>query len=132
MRSHFFIYLIILILFWNEGFTKTLEKSDAFITYIFDRKIRVVSPTQDGKDLHLIVDNRTLNTIVGHLEVYDSKGKKSNLAYISVKKDHSKSIKLPRFDNRRIFFVPDAPAFQEVELLLGKKIYEIPPQEEVR
>ena len=100
------------------------EKSDAFIVKIFDGRVLVLSPVKDDPNLSVIIENKTLVDIRGKIET----GRGEILNYVNILARGSQSLKLNRKNKERIFFIPQSPPFQRVELKLGNKPYEIPPQ----
>lgn len=100
------------------------EKSEAFLVTIFDRYVKVISPDKSYSQTSIIIENKTLSTIVGKIQ----KGK-SDLHFLTLEPQQTKSfqVKVPT-TNEPLLFVPMSPAAQEVQLLIGKKSYEIPPQ----
>lgn len=103
------------------------EKSEAFLVTIFDRYVKVISPDKSYSQTSIIIENKTLSTIVGKIQ----KGK-SDLYFLTLEPQQSKSfqVKIPATQGSQepLLFVPMSPASQEVQLLIGKKSYEIPPQ----
>jgi hypothetical protein len=104
------------------------ERSDAFIVRIFDEKVRVLSPQKFVPRLNVIVENKTLVKVIGHLS--DEKGKV--LSYLSISSGGHKSIELKVKKGNKVFFTSLSPPFQKVQLLLGKKAYAIPPEKEIK
>ena len=99
-------------------------KSDTFVVQINDRSMSVLSP-EKKKDLYsVIVENRSLSDQIGKFTV----GKKL-LKYVSVKSGKTETVEIENKTGRSVFFVPVSPAFQDVELLFGKKAYEVPSKE---
>lgn len=100
------------------------EKADAFIVKVNPRYFKVLSPVKVKKNIGLIVQNKSLVKLLGRLE--DDHGK--TLEILSVETGKSKSVEF-RFDkNKKYFFTPISPPFQKIELKLGEKSYEVPPQ----
>jgi hypothetical protein len=110
-----------LLLNFNVG---AYEKSDAFIVKIFDDKVKVLSPTVDDPNLSVIIENKTLVDIRGKIET----GRGEILNYVNIKSRASSSLELKRKNKEKIFFIQQSPPFQKVELKLGNRPYEIPPQ----
>ena len=48
------------------------------------------------------------------------------LKFVSIKSGLSEAVEIENKSAENVFFVPVSPAFQEVELVFGKKVYEIP------
>ncbi len=103
------------------------EKADAFIVKIYDAKVKVLSPVKDDPNLSVIIENKTLVDIRGKVET----GRGEILNYVKISPRSSASLELKKDKNNKrekIFFIPQSPPFQRVELRLGSKPYEIPPQ----
>ncbi|HXH30533.1 MAG TPA: hypothetical protein VNJ01_06955 [Bacteriovoracaceae bacterium] len=96
-------------------------KPESFIIQISDQSMNVLSPPAHRTTFSVIVDNRALTDQVGKFTVL---GK--NLKFISVKTGQTETIEIENKSSDPVVFVPVSPAFQEVELLFGKKAYEIP------
>ncbi len=100
------------------------EKADAFIVEALSGHYKVLSPVKVGDKISLIVVNQTLHKLRGKLQENTS----TDIAYLSISPGKSESIEF-RFDKAsKYYFVPLSPAFQEVELKIGEKSYEVPAQ----
>jgi hypothetical protein len=99
-------------------------KTELFIIQVMDRKMAVISPDKERKLFSVLVENRSLSDQVARFE---SRGKL--LKYISVPSGKSESVEIENTSGSPVTFVPVSPAFQEVELIFGKKAYEVPPKE---
>jgi len=120
MKKAWFLFFIIFVGFRGNAY----EKADAFIVKVYDTKVKVVSPVKDDPNLSVIIENKTLVDIRGKIET----GRGEILNYVNIKSRASTSLKLKRKDKEKIFFIPQSPPFQKVELKLGNRPYEIPPQ----
>ncbi len=98
--------------------------SEAFVVRLFNKRIVVISPKKFLPKTHVIIENKTLSKVIGKV------GPKigQNIQYVTIGPQSSESVELKVGKNEKIFFVPLAPAFQEVQLLAGKRRYEIPPK----
>lgn len=114
--------LILLFLLFSVH-AQAAEKSEAFLVTIFDRYVKVISPDRAYSETSIIIENKTLSTIVGKIQ----RGK-TDLHFLTLEPQHNKSFQVKVVGNEPLLFVPMAPASQEVQLLIGKKSYEIPPQ----
>ncbi|MFL5783622.1 MAG: hypothetical protein ACJ76H_03360 [Bacteriovoracaceae bacterium] len=101
-----------------------VPQSEMFIIQVMDRKMSVVSPDKERKLFSVLVENRSLSDQVARFE---TRGKL--LKYISVPSGKSESVEIENTSGSSVTFVPVSPAFQEVELVFGKKAYEVPPKE---
>lgn len=99
-------------------------KSEAFIIQIFDRSMKVVSPEKSRPLFSVIVENQSLSDQVGKFVV---NGK--ILKFVSVRSGKSTTVEIENKTASPVAFVPVSPAFQDVTLLFGKKVYEIPSKE---
>jgi hypothetical protein len=113
-----------LFLFLLPVIAQAAPQSEMFIIQVMDRKMSVVSPDKERKLFSVLVENRSLSDQVARFE---SRGKL--LKYISVPSGKSESIEIENTSGSPVTFVPVSPAFQEVELVFGKKAYEVPPKE---
>lgn len=104
--------------------TFAYQKADAFIITAHPGFYRVLSPTKIDKQIGLIVQNKSLVKIYGRLETDNSE----LIKMINVKPDQSVSITFDYSVNKKYFFIPLSPAFQEVELKRGETSYEVPAQ----
>ena len=96
---------------------------DAFKIELHDRKIRVEAPRTVSSQYAVIVENLSLNDVVGK---FHSAGK--DLKFVNVKAGLTRTVEFRHLGKGAVHFQPLAPAFQEVELTPGKKTYEIPSQ----
>ena len=103
----------------------TIWASGPFLVTIFDDKIRVVSPDRHSPHLHATFHNRAVSKIVGKVQTLGGRV----LDYINLNPGESRSISIGHIGKEAILYYPLAPAFQEVELIVGKATYEIPPQQ---
>ena len=98
--------------------------NEAFVIQIHDRSMSVVTPETKRTLFSVIVENRSMSDQVGK---FTSNGR--NLKFVSVKPGKSETVELENKTSSQVVFVPVSPAFQEVELIFGKKAYEIPSKE---
>ena len=100
------------------------EKADAFIIRVYDKRFKVLAPAKFKKDLNVIIENKTMVPLIGKLQTLKGRVLKN----LQLETNGFIAIKLRVEKHERIFFVPLSPAGQEVELIIGRKSYEIPPQ----
>lgn len=101
-----------------------IESLDGFLVEGLDTSFRVISPSKFKSKMEVIVDNKTMVKIVGRLSINH---KLTSYFYtISPGAYEKKIIELKQGDI--LHFIPISPPFQEVELIIGNKIYEIPPK----
>jgi hypothetical protein len=99
-------------------------KPETFVVQINDRSLSVNAPANKKNTFSVVVENRSLSDQLGKFIV---QGKL--LKYISVKSGQTESVEIENKSTTNVFFVPVSPAFQEAELIFGKKAYEIPSKE---
>ena len=118
-------FIALMILLQLSATAQAIESLDGFLVSAYDDRFRVVSPEKFKPTMEVIIENKTLVRLIGKLTVNNQT---ANVGYISVdsEKFQKANVKLKKGDI--LHFVPLTPAFQEVELVVGNKIYEIPPR----
>lgn len=101
-----------------------IESLDGFLVSAYDDRFKVVSPEKFKPTMEVIIENKTLVRLIGKLTI----NRDTSVSFISVdsEKFQKANVKLKKGDV--LHFVPLSPAFQEVELIVGNKNYEIPPK----
>ena len=114
----------ILILLQLSGHAFAIESLDGFLVSAYDDRFKVVSPEKFKPTMEVVIENKTLVRLVGKLTI----NKSTNASFLSVEsgKFQKANVKLKKGDV--LHFVPLSPSFQEVELIVGNKNYDIPPQ----
>ncbi len=82
------------------------------------------SPGKSRALFAVIIENHSLSDQVGKFMI---NGK--NVNYVSIASGKSETIEIENKSASNLVFMPMSPAFQEVELKFGKKVYEIPSKE---
>lgn len=100
------------------------ELQETFVVTLFDKYVKVVSPDKFHNKLSIIIENKSLVKVHGKVD-YDSA--KESL-FVAVFPNETRTVEISPEQNDKIVFIPQAPPFQEVELIFGRKSYEIPPQ----
>lgn len=100
------------------------EKADAFIVEALSGYYKVLSPVTINKKISLIVVNKTLHKLRGKLQ----RNGQEDLAFLTTAPGKSTSIEFEFDKSKKYHFIPLSPAFQEVELKIGEKSYEVPAQ----
>ncbi len=103
------------------GFVMAQTKPETFVVQLYDRSITVLSPEARKSLFSVLIENHSLSDQVGKFIV---NGK--ILKFVSVKTGSTEAIEIENKTGANVVFVPVSPAFQEVELIFGKKVYEIP------
>lgn len=101
-----------------------IESLDGFLVSAFDDRFKVVSPPQFKPNMEIIVENKTLVRLIGKVTVNNQK----SASFLSIDPEKYKRITVKLKKGDILHFVPLTPAFQEVELIVGNKTYEIPPK----
>ena len=97
--------------------------ADAFKVQIHDRSLRVEAPAKVGEQYAVIVENLSLTDAIGKFHAGNQ-----DLKFVNVKAGAVRSVEFRHKGKEVVKFQPMAPAFQEIELIAGKKPYEIPPK----
>lgn len=101
-----------------------VPSKDTFIIQLNDRSVNVY-PMEKKRVLYsVIVENRSLSDQIGKFMVAGKAVK-----FVSVKSGVSESVEIENKTNTNVIFVPVSPSFQDVELVFGKKAYEVPSKE---
>lgn len=121
MLKAFFGILFLLQLTSNALAIETL---DGFLVSAYDDRFKVISPEKFKPTMEVVIENKTLVRLIGKLVINHS----TNASFVSVEpeKFQKANVKLKKGDV--LHFVPLSPAFQEVELIVGNKNYDIPPK----
>ncbi len=101
------------------------ESADAFIVTIFDQSIKIVSPQKYTKKVSVTVNNKTLSNIRGKIV---NKKNDVTVKNLNVRAGKTLSVEIAIRKKGHFVFIPLSPAFQEVDLIVGNKAYEIPPK----
>ncbi len=124
MNTRLIYFLLVLILVPLFVQVNAIESLDGFLVESLDSSFRVISPQKFKPKMEIIVDNKTLVKLVGRLSINN---KPTNYFYTILPGSYEKKIiEIKKGDI--LHFVPISPPFQEVELIIGNKIYEIPPK----
>jgi hypothetical protein len=109
------------ILLCYSGLVVAEPKTDNFVIQIHDRSMSILSPEKKRPVFSALVENHSLSDQVGKFTV---NGKL--LKFVSVKSGQTEPVEIENKSPYNVVFVPVSPAFQEAELIFGKKAYEIP------
>ncbi|MBF0297594.1 MAG: hypothetical protein HQK51_02675 [Oligoflexia bacterium] len=122
------IFLIFSILHSQNTYSYELIKEypSSFTVTVYDRYIKVVSAEKASEAVEVVTDNKTLSKLLAKVETEDKK----TVFYLNIPSQSSKKINLNLANkNTKIIFTPLAPAFQEVKLVFGSKVYEVPARD---
>lgn len=97
--------------------------AEAFKIQVLDRRVVVQSPERVGATYSVEVQNSSLNDLVGKFHANGV-----DLKFVSVRAGASKVVEFKVTPKAVVAFQPLAPASQQVDLIVGKKTYEIPPK----
>lgn len=100
------------------------QSAKPFVIQVNDRSVQVSSSEVRRHIFSVIVENRSLSDQVAKFVMQGQ-----ILKYVSVKSGKSETVEIENKSTHPVFFVPVSPAFQEVELIFGKKAYEVPSKE---
>lgn len=109
-------------LFLFSSFSYSMETADTFIIKAYDHKFKVLSPIKYKKQLAIIIYNKTLVSLVGHVKSSHS----DPIQFVTVLPGKSKPVDIKMDKGELFWFTPISPSFQEVVLDIGKRAYEIP------
>ena len=101
-----------------------IESLDGFLISAFDDRYKVVSPEKFKDKMEIIVENKTLVRLIGKVVLNNSK----SISFVSIDPEKYQKLLVNLKKGDIVHFYPLSPAFQEVELIVGNKTYEIPPK----
>ena len=101
-----------------------IESLDGFLVSAYDDRFRVISPEKFKAQMEVIVENKTLVRLIGKLTI----NKQANVSFLSVEPEKFQRVVVKLKKGDVLHFIPLSPSFQEVELIVGNKTYEIPPR----
>jgi hypothetical protein len=119
--NQFLKYILISLCFYCVS-ANSIESSNGFVITAFDSNFKVISPEKFRTPMEVIVENKTLVRLIGKV-VINGKG---STGYTSIESDKYQRVMVNLKKGDLLHFVPLSPAFQEVELIVGNKSYEIP------
>ena len=99
-----------------------IESSNGFVVTAYDENFRVVSPEVFKNKMEVIIENKTLVRLIGKIIINNKK----NAGFTSVETNQFQKIIVDLKKGDVMHFFPLSPSFQEVELIVGNKTYEIP------
>ncbi len=113
---------ILLFLLSSQAFS--IESSNGFIVTGNDDRFRVISPEKFRSPMEVIIENKTLVRLIGKVIVNN----KTIIGFTSIEPEKYQRVMVPLKKGDLLHFIPLSPSFQEVELIVGNKTYEIPPK----
>jgi hypothetical protein len=116
--------ILILLIFQFSSVLYSIESLDGFLVSAYDDRFRVISPEKYKDNMEVIVENKTLVKLIGKLAI----NKKNVVSYFAVAPEKFQRVVIKLKKGDVLNFIPLSPAFQDVELIVGNKIYEIPPR----
>lgn len=124
MNTKKYLSTVIILLALLSQCAFAIESLDGFLVTAFDDRFKVISPPKYKADMEVIIENKTLVRLVGKIVINNQK----NTQYVSVDPEKYQKVVVKIKKGDILHFVPLTPAFQEVELIIGNKSYEIPPK----
>lgn len=101
-----------------------IESLDGFLVSAYDDRFKVISPEKFKPTMEVIVENKTLVRLIGKFTI----NKQTDASFISVDPEKFQRVNVKLKKGDILHFIPLSPAFQEVELIVGNKNYDIPPR----
>ncbi len=116
------LLIFLLLLFSSNIFS--IESLDGFLVSAYDDRFRVVSPEKFKPLMEIVIENNSLVRLIGKLII----NQKKVVGYASIEPSKFAKLSTSLKKGDILHFIPLSPAFQEVELIIGNKVYEIPPK----
>ena len=99
-----------------------IDSHSGFIISAYDDRFSVLSPEKFSSSMEVVTENKTLVRMVGKITLNSVK----NASFVSIDPQEYKKFKVTLQKNDKLHYMPLTPAFQEIELIVGNKRYEIP------
>ncbi|MGZ3787723.1 MAG: hypothetical protein ACXVLQ_04330 [Bacteriovorax sp.] len=122
MKSFLKTYFFFIALVGHGAFA--IESSNGFLVTAYDERFKIVSPEKFRTPLEVVVENKTLTRLIGKVVINN----KTVAGYTSIDSDKYQKLSVNLKKGDILHFIPLSPSFQEVELIVGNKTYEIPPK----
>jgi len=122
MKFSLSLFLLLFILLLPEA--RAIESLNGFLVSGYDDRFRVVSPEKYKSPMEVIIENKTLVRLIGKVMI----NSKSLAGFVSVEPEKYQKVMVNLKKGDVLHFIPLSPSFQEVELIVGNKTYEIPPK----
>lgn len=119
LRFIFFVFFL-----FAASSAYSIESLNGFLVSGYDDRFRVVSPEKYKTPMEVIIENKTLVRLIGKVVV----NSKTVTGFVSVEPEKYQKVMVNIKKGDILHFIPLSPSFQEVELIVGNKIYEIPPK----
>lgn len=123
-QSNLFCFFFLILFVAIVPAAKAIESLDGFLVSGYDDRFRVVSPEKFRSPMEVIIENKTLVRLIGKVMI----NSKSVAGFVSVEPEKYQKVIVNLKKGDVLHFIPLSPSFQEVELIVGNKIYEIPPK----
>ncbi len=122
MKFRSFLYLLFFLSVLPVA--NAIESLDGFLVSGYDDRFRVISPEKYKTPMEVIIENKTLVRLIGKVLI----NSKTVAGYVSVEPEKYQKVMVKLKKGDILHFIPLSPSFQEVELIVGNKTYEIPPK----
>lgn len=100
------------------------QVSDAFNVRVHDSYIRVIAPRSFHREQSVVIENNTMIKLIGKVQTNHG----DVVAYVSVDPGKFQAVEVEVRQEDKIYFIPLSPGLPEAELIVGRKSYEVPPQ----
>lgn len=119
------ISFILFSFFINSPVFGEISEHNGFIVRSLDNRFEVISPNKYQAKMEVVVENKTNMRMLGRIMINRSR----NIEYVSIEAGEYKKYVVDLKKNDILHYLPLNPAFQEIELIVGNKFYEIPPKQ---
>lgn len=119
------ISFILFSFFINSPVFGEISEHNGFIVRSLDNRFEVISPNKYQAKMEVVIENKTNMRMLGRIMINRSR----NIEYVSIEAGEYKKYVVDLKKNDILHYLPLNPAFQEIELIVGNKFYEIPPKQ---
>jgi hypothetical protein len=119
-----YLKIIVILFSFNSFSVYGIESLNGFLVTAHDDRFRVISPEKFNTQMEVIIENKTLVRLIGKVVVNN----KIVAGFTAIDSEKYQKVLVNLKKGDLLHFIPLSPAFQEVELIVGNKTYEIPPK----
>lgn len=119
-----FLFFYLFITHYVSEAVAEIKEHSGFIVRSLDNRYEVISPAKYQSKMEVVIENKTNLRMLGRIMINRSR----NIEYVSIEPGEYKKYVVDLKKNDVLHYLPLNPAFQEIELIVGNKFYEIPPK----
>lgn len=100
----------------------SIEEHTGFIVTANEKNFSVISASKFSPKMEIVIENKTSVRLIGRIML----NRTSNVEFVSIEPQAYKKFEVNLKAQDILHYMPINPAFQEIELIVGNKKYEVP------